>query len=172
MDVLLGRTQERSILDQIEIKVDKIIRKILSCNSTEDMLRLHDFFLQQFQVLSMQQCLIDNEFQKFRNALNNRYDIFFPDQFQYDYLWGALFDSDFTLSLASRINEYICQTEARGHKENYPIFFGPPEGEECWWENFIILFTIDPSAESITLVDFYFVFSEKEKQFLLEHDIY
>ena len=172
MDVLLGRTQERSILDQIEIKVDKIIRKILSCNSTGDMLRLHDFFLQQFQVLSMQQCLIDNEFQKFRNALNNRYDILFPDQVQYDCLWGTLFGSDFTLSLASRINEYICQTEARGHKENYPIFFGPPEGEECWWENFIILFTIDPSAESITLVDFYFVFSEKEKQFLLEHDIY
>ena len=136
------------------------------------MLRLHDFFLQQFQVLSMQQCLIDNEFQKFRNALNNRYDILFPDQVQYDCLWGTLFGSDFTLSLASRINEYICQTEARGHKENYPIFFGPPEGEECWWENFIILFTIDPSAESITLVDFYFVFSEKEKQFLLEHDIY
>lgn len=172
MDFLLGRTQERSILDQIEIKVDKIIRKILSCNSTGDMLRLHDFFLQQFQVLSMQQCLIDNEFQKFKNALNNRYDILFPDQVQYDYLWGTLFGSDFTLSLASRINEYICQTEARGHKENYPIFFGPPEGEECWCKNFIILFTIDPSAESITLVDFFFVFSEKEKQFLLEHDIY
>lgn len=152
MNFMAGRNKESELCSKIETKIDIILRKILTCNSIDDMLYLNNIFIQLFRSLSLRREDIEHEAKKFTDAITTGYILDIEEPFIYEYFFGTIFNSSITLGLANIINNYIRDSEK---DKKYIDVIQPIEliGDDTR-STYEAIFSVDPFAKKVHLLVF------------------
>lgn len=173
MDCIAGRNKESELCSKIETKIDIILRKILTCNSIDDMLYLNNFFKQFFRSLSLTREDIEHEAKKFTDAITTGYIFDIKEPFMYEYFFGTIFNSSITLDLANSINNYICNSEKDKKYEDiiFPIEIELTDVDDDTRSTYEAIFLVDPSAKKVHLLVFRLKIDKEGEQRLIENGI-
>lgn len=154
-----GKSANYLYASKIEKHLDLVIKKILMCNSTDDMLYLNNYFMTLFDAFSARDEKILREKNTFLNELHSKFEFtkeyeLVGDSFYIIFLFATLINSHATKTLAKVVGEAMCHAERAMTylKAIYPI-----EMEENYLNKSDIyeaVFSIDPFKKKIELSRF------------------
>lgn len=153
-----AKTEIAELAFAAEVCIDRILMRIYQCNNLNDMLFVHNFFMNLTDTIFLADKQLEEAFKRLNKNIKRKkadYRWIIHDVNKYRYFMGTIYNSPIIDDLGKKIGKSIQKIELTKHRQG---MYWPIELTENYIgisDNYKLEVIIDPNEKTIELLDFY-----------------